>query len=50
MNKLLISILTFFVVLSASAQTQDPKALEILDKMSAKYKAMSGLKLNFLIH
>jgi outer membrane lipoprotein carrier protein len=47
MNKIVISIITVFTFFSAFAQTKDPQALEILDKMSAKYKEMSGFKATF---
>lgn len=47
MNKIVISLLTIFTVYTSFAQVKDPKALEVLDKMSAKYKEMSGFKANF---
>lgn len=46
MKNLLLSVLTLLVVITASAQ-YDPKALQILDAMSAKYKSIPSFEANF---
>jgi len=46
MKNLLLSFLTLSLVITASAQ-YDPKALQILDAMSAKYKAIPSFEANF---
>jgi outer membrane lipoprotein carrier protein len=46
MKNLLLSFLTLVLVITASAQ-YDPKALEVLDAMSKKYKAIPAFEANF---
>ena len=42
MKNLFLAFLTLVLAITASAQ-YDPKALEILDAMSKKYKSISGV-------
>jgi outer membrane lipoprotein-sorting protein len=46
MKNLLLSFLTLLWVITASAQ-YDPKALQILDAMSARYKSIPSFEANF---
>src|SRR5918995_5095728 len=46
MKNLFLAFLTLVLALSASAQ-YDPKALEILDAMSQKYKSIASFEANF---
>lgn len=46
MKNILLSFLTLVLVITASAQ-YDPKALEVLDAMSKKYKSIPSFEANF---
>jgi outer membrane lipoprotein-sorting protein len=48
MKNLFLALLTLFLVYTATAQ-YDPKALEILDAMSKKYKSIPSFEANFAI-
>lgn len=48
MKNLFLAFLTILVVITASAQ-YDPKALEILDAMSKKYKSIPAFEANFAV-
>lgn len=47
MKKTLITLITLLAAATLTYAQQDAKALEILDKMSAKYKAMTGFRTTF---